>query len=121
MQDSIYKEKILDHYRYPHNFGVLKKPTHRAGHQNISCGDALQFQARVEKGKITDIAFTGNGCAISMASASLLSEYLKNKSLTTIKKFSKKDIEKLLGIQISHAREKCAMLGVETLKQLKKI
>ena len=121
MSETLYRERILDHYRYPRNYGVLKKATHEGGLSNISCGDAVQFRVRITKGTITDIAFTGEGCAISMAGASLTSEYLKGKKASLIQKMTKKDIEKILQIPISGARERCAMLALDTLKQLKKI
>jgi nitrogen fixation NifU-like protein len=121
MEELLYRERILDHYRYPRNFGFLKKATHTGGLRNISCGDAVQFRIRAVKGKIADIGFTGDGCAISMAGASLTSEYAKGKSVSLIQKMTKKDIEKILQIPISGARERCAMLAIETLKQLEKI
>ena len=120
MSEEIYRQKILDHYRHPRNFGTLKKATHAAGHQNISCGDAVQFQVRIVKGRVADIAFTGEGCAVSIAAASMLSEFAKNKALKTILKMDKPAIEKIIGISVSGAREQCAMLGLETLKQLQK-
>ena len=118
MHEGVYHHNIIDHYRNPRNFGALKKPTHTAGHANVSCGDQVQFQANIVKGKIKDIAFTGSGCAISMAGASLLSEYAKGKALSSLHKLTLKDVEKLLKIPISGAREKCAMLGLETIQKL---
>ncbi|MEK7584663.1 MAG: iron-sulfur cluster assembly scaffold protein [Patescibacteria group bacterium] len=120
MHDVVYRQNIIDHYRNPRNFGVLKKPTHKAGYANVSCGDQVQFQATIVKGKIKDIAFTGTGCALSVAGASLISEYAKGRSLSSLKKFTLKDLEKLLKIPISGAREGCAMLGLSTLQQLSK-
>lgn len=120
MHDEVYRHNIIDHYRNPRNFGVLKKPTYKAGHANVSCGDQVQFQARIVKGKIIDLAFTGEGCAVSIAATSMLSEFAKGKTLSAIKKLGKKDIEKLLGIPISGAREKCAMLGLETVQKLQR-
>lgn len=120
MSEQLYRQQIIDHYKYPRNFGKIKKYTHAFGHQNISCGDQLQFRVFIERGKIKNIGFTGEGCAISIASASLLSEHLIEKSFALIDKLKKKDIEKLLGIPISGGRELCAMLALETVKRLKK-
>ena len=121
MAEEVYRQNVLDHYRSPRNFGALKKPTHRAGHANVSCGDQLQFEAKIVGGTIAEIAFTGTGCAVSVAGASLLSEHVKGKRFAASKKLKKKDIEKLLGIPISPARERCALLGLETVQQLAKI
>lgn len=121
MHEAIYRHNIIDHFRNPRNFGVLKRPTLKAGHANVSCGDQLQFQAVIVKGKIKDIAFTGAGCAISMAGASMLSEYAKGRVLSSLKKLTLKDVEKLLKIPVSGAREACAMLGLETIRQLQPI
>lgn len=121
MTELLYRQHIIDHYRYPRNFGKLKNPTHAFGYANISCGDQVQFQVRAVRDTIADIAFTGEGCAISMAGASMTSEFAKGKTLTAIQKLAKKDVEKLLGISVSGARERCAMLAVDTLQQLQKI
>ncbi|MBI4090926.1 MAG: iron-sulfur cluster assembly scaffold protein [Candidatus Komeilibacteria bacterium] len=121
MHETIYRHNIIDHYRNPRNFGKLKHATHSAGHANVSCGDQVQFQARVEKGRIKELAFTGDGCAVSIAATSMLSEFAKGKALSAIKKLGEEDIEKLLGIPISGARERCAMLGLETLQALEAI
>ncbi|OGY89566.1 MAG: hypothetical protein A3B30_02345 [Candidatus Komeilibacteria bacterium RIFCSPLOWO2_01_FULL_52_15] len=118
MPEDVYRHHILDHYRSPHNFGKLKKPTHRAGHENISCGDQVQFEARIVKGKIAEIAFTGSGCAVSVASASLLSDHALGKTHAALKKLTKKDIEKLLKIPVSQAREQCAMMPLTTIQEL---
>lgn len=119
MHDPLYRHNILDHYRNPRHFGILKKYTHEAGHQNISCGDALQFQVLVEKGKIKELAFTGAGCAISIAAASMTAEALIGKPLSALQKMEKKEIETLLKTPLSSARILCAMLGLETLKKLR--
>ncbi len=121
MSEELYRHKILDHYRSPRNFGVLQKATHSAGHANVSCGDQVQFQATIKHGKIVDLAFSGEGCAVSIAATSMVSEYALGKTLATVKKMNRKNIEKLLGISISGAREKCAMLGLQTLQAIKKI
>ena len=120
MHDEIYRQKILDHYKHPRNFGELSKYTHEFGHQNISCGDQLQFRVHAPDGIIKQVGFTGSGCAVSMAAASLLSESLIGKKLDSIQELTKDDIESLLGISVSGARELCATLALETLKRLEK-
>lgn len=121
MHDSVYRQHIVEHYKFPHNFGTLQNATHEAGHVNVSCGDQVRFQALIVRGKIRDIAFTGEGCSISMAASSMLSDVVKGKSFVQVKKMTKKDIGKMLGIPISGSRELCAMLGLSTVQRLAKI
>lgn len=117
MTDELYKEIILDHHKNPRHFGTLKKPTHQAHLENTLCGDEVTMQVRVEKGKVTDVAFSGRGCAITIASSSLLTDAVLGKALGAVKKLGSKDIDKLLGVKVGPAREKCAYLGLETLKK----
>lgn len=82
---ELYQATILEHNKRPRNFGQLAHPTHEADGHNPLCGDALTVQARVDSsGHVAEIAFRGQGCAISKASASLMTEYVKGKSLTEI-------------------------------------
>jgi nitrogen fixation protein NifU and related proteins len=99
--DDLYKDYILDHYRNPRNFGSLEAPTAVAEDLNPLCGDRIRFELLVEDGVVTDVRFSGRGCAISQASASMLSEeaVLEN-----------------VGIGISPARMKCATLGLKVVK-----
>lgn len=121
MSEEIYRQRILDHYRHPRNFGKISGATHAYGQANASCGDQLQFQVRVVKNKIKQIGFTGSGCAISMASASLLADHLAGRPLNAIKKISLRLMRQLLQIPISPARENCALLAALTLNKLEKI
>lgn len=75
------------------------------------------MQLRVEKGKVVDIAFSGRGCAITTAAASLLTDRIVGRPLSTVKKLSTKDVDRLLGVKVGPAREKCAYLGLETVKK----
>lgn len=117
MSEDIYKEIILDHHKHPRRFGKLLKPTHEAHLENTLCGDEVTMQLKVEKGKVADVAFSGNGCAITIAASSLLCESVAGKQLTVVKKISTKKIDELLGVKVGPAREKCAYLGLETLKK----
>lgn len=114
---DIYAENILDHYRNPRNFGRLKNPTLTVSEINFSCGDKEEIDLKIEDGIIKDIAFRGEGCAISRASASLLTEKLKGKSLKEIKKIGKNQILKLLGIELGPLRLKCALLPLNAIKK----
>ncbi|MFH0943259.1 MAG: iron-sulfur cluster assembly scaffold protein [Candidatus Beckwithbacteria bacterium] len=109
---DIYRQEILDHFKHPRNFGELTKATHKAMDRNASCGDVLEMSLRVEKGKVVEVKFKGEGCAVSMAGASMLTEMIKGKKAVEIMKLGDKDIERMLKIKISPARKKCAGLGL---------
>jgi nitrogen fixation NifU-like protein len=115
---SIYGDIILDHYHYPRNKKKLKKPTKSIHVDNPLCGDSLDMEVKESGGKITDIGFEGEGCAISMASASLLSEFVKGKPVTEITSLSKDTVIRLLNIELSPNRLKCALLPWEGLIKL---
>jgi len=114
--DGIYRENILDHYKNPRNSKPLEESTITHKELNPLCGDEIEFQIKLESGKIVDVGFTGKGCAISQASASMLSEVLKGKELKDVKKLEREDMLKMLSIPIGPVRTKCAMLGLVALK-----
>jgi len=114
--DDLYRDYILEHYRRPHNFGVLDNPTASHEGANPLCGDRITLQVKVHDGKIAGVGFTGRGCAISQASASLLTDEIKGKSIADAKGLGTNDVLDLLGIEISPARLKCALLSLETLQ-----
>lgn len=116
MTDQLYRDLILDHHKHPHHFGTLVKPTHEAHLENTLCGDEVTMQLRVEKGTVVDIAFSGRGCAITTAAASLLTDAVIGKTLTAVKKLSVTDVDRLLGVKVGPAREKCAYLALETVR-----
>lgn len=113
---EIYKEHILDLYKNPHNKGNLNNPTHEFYKNNPLCGDEIKIQLIIHGNKITDIKFSGQGCAISQASASLLTDRIKNFTINQIKKFSSADLLNLLKIPISYTRIKCALLPLDAVK-----
>ena len=112
---NIYQDLIMDHYRNPRNYGRLAKATHQSTARNPTCGDSLQMDIRVKNAMISDVKFSGSGCAISQASASLLTEYIKKKSVVQARALTPKDILDLLGVTLSPARLKCGLLSLETL------
>ena len=116
--DDLYRDYILEHYRRPHNFGVLEQPTASYEGSNPLCGDRITMQLQVEDGVVTDVGFTGRGCAISQASASLLTDEIRGKPLEEVVAFAATDLLELLGIEISPARLKCAMLSFDSLQHL---
>jgi nitrogen fixation protein NifU and related proteins len=115
---DIYRELILDYYRSPRNYGKLEKFDIDARDTNPLCGDEIEMQIRVGDGrKIEEIKFSGKGCAISQASASMLTELAKGKPLEWVKEVSKEDIFKMLGNpDLGPSRVKCALLGMKVLK-----
>lgn len=115
--DDFYKENILDHYRHPRNAGKLEHPTHSHEEHNPLCGDVIRMDLRVNEDNIIDqVAFTGKGCAISQASASMLTEMIQGKSLEEAKQIGKEEILDALGIEIGPVRLKCALLSLKVLK-----
>ncbi len=115
--DDLYRDYILEHYRRPHNFGVLEAPSVSVEGHNPLCGDRITLQLGVRDGVVDRVAFTGRGCAISQASASLLTDEIKGKPLAVVAAFRADDLLELLGIEISPARLKCAMLSHDTLRR----
>jgi len=114
--DDLYRDYILEHYRRPHNFGVIEDATATFEGSNPLCGDRITMMLGVRDGVLERVGFTGRGCAISQASASLLTDEIKGKPLTDVAAFRADDLLDLLGIEISPARLKCAMLSHETLQ-----
>ncbi len=117
--DNLYRENILDHYKHPRNFGKLDKANAQASDNLVSCGDKLLMQLLIEdKGFVKDIKFDGTGCAISMASASMLTEIVKGKNIAGLKRLGKDDILKMLGVELTPTRLKCALLSLEVLQKV---
>jgi len=115
---NIYQDIILDHYHHPHNRGKLKNPDKSIIVQNSTCGDKIEMTINFEVNKIKEIKFSGEGCIISNASASMLTEYVKNKSKLELKKLNSKFIIKMLGINLGINRLKCAVLPLEALQKM---
>jgi nitrogen fixation NifU-like protein len=116
--DDFYRDYILDHYRNPRNFGTLD-PAADASAEDVNplCGDQIRMELRVaSNGAIEDIRFSGKGCAISQASASMLTETVKGMNLADVARLSKEAVLENVGIGISPTRMKCAMLGLRVLK-----
>ena len=116
MTKGIYKETILDHYRHPRNYGDLPNANARAKDSNVLCGDVVEMQLRIDANRIDEARFRGEGCAISIATASMLTEFAKGKSIPEIKKLGKEELIKLLGADPGPGRIECALLGLEVLK-----
>jgi nitrogen fixation NifU-like protein len=114
--EQFYREYILDHYKNPRNFGRIEGADITHEEYNPLCGDMVGMDFRVHDGVIEDVKFHGRGCAISQASASLLTERLKGMTLDEAQQVGKDDVLEELGIDISPARLKCALLSLKVLK-----
>ena len=110
-----YREYILDHYRDPRNYGSLEHPDVHAEDSNPLCGDQLSMDLQVEDDHVTAVRFQGRGCAISQASASMLTEMIEGKTLAEVIALGKDQVLDSLGIPISPARTKCAFLCLRVL------
>jgi nitrogen fixation NifU-like protein len=115
--DDLYRDEILEHYREPHNFGTLESPDAVHEGHNPLCGDRITIMLSVDDaGNVDDVAFSGRGCAISQASASMLTDEVRGRPLAEVEAMKNQDILDLLGIEISPARLKCALLSLTTLQ-----
>ncbi|GCE48299.1 nitrogen fixation NifU-like protein [Thermosporothrix hazakensis] len=115
MSMDYYREYILDHYRNPRNYGTLEAPDVHMEDNNPLCGDQLAMDLKVENGLVTEVRFQGRGCAISQASASMLSEMIEGQPIEEVVKLGKDEVLEALGIPISPARTKCAFLSLRVL------
>ncbi|HLC50253.1 MAG TPA: SUF system NifU family Fe-S cluster assembly protein [Candidatus Nanoarchaeia archaeon] len=115
--EQMYQENILEHFKHPRNFGTLKNASVEHHEKNPLCGDEIGMFLIIDKGKkVTDVKFNGHGCAISQASASMLTEKIKGMNLKDAEKLTKEDVLEMLGIELSAVRLKCALLSLDTLK-----
>lgn len=115
---SIYQERILQHSSHPHNFGRLPSATNKILLDNPLCGDVIQMEVEVVEGVIKQAMFTGKGCTISKATASLLTDKVKNMAISELRKWDKACIIEMLGIELGPNRLKCALLPLEALQKV---
>lgn len=116
MSADLYREVILEHYRNPKNKGRLDPADFSAADVNPLCGDEVRIDLRVEDGRVAEVKFDGRGCAVSQASASILTEMVEGKTLDEVKALTKDDLLEEIGIPVSPARMKCALLPLKVLK-----
>jgi nitrogen fixation NifU-like protein len=115
--DSLYREIILEHWKYPQNYGVLDKPDVDISDLNPLCGDEIRITAKIRRNKITEILYTCEGCAVSKASASLLTLLVKDMEVDKYEAMTPEEFLNTFEICFSPARLKCALLGFSTLKK----
>ena len=117
-----YAYQILDHYKQPRNYGVLEGADASSEQANLSCGDKVMMYVKVADGAVTEIKFTGDGCAISKASTSMLTEKLIGRRMEDVLAMDLDSIREILGIEISDRRSGCALIGLSAIQaSLKKI
>ncbi len=117
MDDQLYREYILEHYKHPHNWRTLEHADLHAHDLNPLCGDELEVQLALDAdGKVAEVGFSGHGCAISQASASMLSDEIKGMTAEQLLALDRDFVLELLGIDISATRMKCAMLSLKVVK-----
>ncbi len=114
--EDLYREIILDHYENPRNYGELPDADISYEDDNPLCGDRVRIDLKVQDGRIVDVRFSGKGCAISQASASMLTERIKGATVEEARRLTRDDILEMLGIPLGPARIKCALLSLKVLK-----
>lgn len=114
--DELYREEILDHYRHPRNHGTLERPDITYQDSNPLCGDELRMDLNVKDGVVEQIRFSGHGCSISQACASMLCERIEGRPVDQVKQLTREDVLEMLGIELGPVRLKCALLALKTLK-----
>jgi len=113
---DIYREKLLDHYNNPRNYGVMEACDTSVELENASCGDLIKVQIDAKGDVISEAKFTGEGCAVAIASASILTEYMRGKKLQDIIKLTLEEFIDLIGVELTLSRIKCANLSLEAAK-----
>lgn len=119
MTETMYRREIMELYSEKPNFGKLKDKTHKIKMKNPSCNDEIIIELKIKNDKIIDAKFHGTKCFISTISASVLLEKIKGMSLSGIKKLSKEDMDKFLGIKVIPTRISCELLPLEAIKKIK--
>jgi nitrogen fixation protein NifU and related proteins len=114
--EDLYRDNIIDHYQNPRNYGTLEHPDISYEDSNPVCGDEIRMDLRIQDGRVVDARFSGHGCSISQASASMLTEEIIGKTLEEVKQIDKQYLLDLLGIPLGPVRLKCALLSLKVLK-----
>jgi len=114
---DLYREKILDHYGNPRNEGVLEDADISHERENPVCGDVVQLDIRVEDGRVAEARFSGQGCVISMASASMFTEEIEGKTISELKQMDDEDIFRMLGVELGPSRYHCGVLPLKVLQE----
>ncbi len=112
-----YRERILDHYQHPRHWGHLTAPDRVGEAENPLCGDRVQVELRLnDGGTIAEVAFSGEGCVIALAAASILAEHIQGQPLEEVRRIGEADVAALLGMDLRPARRACARVALEALQ-----
>jgi len=114
--ENMYREHILDHYRHPRNQGTLDNADVSCELDNPVCGDVVRIDARLSDGRVSEARFSGRGCVISLASASMLTEEIVGKTVEELKALRDEDVFRMLGIALPPVRAKCGLLALRALQ-----
>jgi nitrogen fixation NifU-like protein len=114
--DSLALEHILEHQRHPRCRGILAQPDHSYEDTNPLCGDRVRIDVRVAEDRVAEVRWSGQGCAISQAAASMLCEHIEGMPLAEVKAIGREQVIELVGLELGPVRSKCAMLALKTLK-----
>lgn len=115
---DLYQQKIMDHYLHPRHQGKIGKPTKKFTGENISCGDKVDFEVVLDsRGKIKQVGWQGSGCTISQAAASILADEMIGKTIKQVQSISSDKFLQDLEVELSPARQKCALLPLYTVKE----
>ena len=113
---DLFRENILDHYQHPRCQGTLEDANITYEDANPLCGDRIRMDLRVADGRIEKVRFSGHGCSISQAAASMLCEHVEGRTLDEVRKLTREDVLDMLGIELGPVRLKCALLALKTMK-----
>lgn len=114
---DLYREKILDHYGHPRNEGELENADVSYERDNPMCGDFVRLDIRLQDGTVSEARFSGQGCVISMASASMLTEEIKGKTVAALEEMDEDDILEMLGVDLGPSRIHCGLLPLRVLQE----
>ena len=115
--ENVYREHILDHYRHPRNQGVLDDADISCELDNPVCGDVVRFDVRLSDGRVSEARFSGRGCVISMASASMLTEKVLDKTVEDLRELADEDVFEMMGITLGPVRAKCGLLPLRVVQE----
>jgi nitrogen fixation NifU-like protein len=115
--ENVYREHILDHYRHPRNQGVLDDADISCELDNPVCGDVVRLDVRLSYGRVSEARFSGRGCVISMASASMLTEKVMDKTVEELRELTDEDVFEMMGITLGPVRAKCGLLPLRVLQE----
>lgn len=114
---DLYREQILDHYGDPRNRGVLEDADISCEWDNPLCGDVVHLYIKLKDGRVSDVRFTGQGCVISMASASMLTDEIRGKTVEELRALEEKDVFEMLGVELGPSRANCGLLPLQVLQK----